>query len=110
MYLELELTATDAGGLAATTTVRLDPLTVDLTFRSNPGGLKVTITSEDASLTTPVTHTYVVNSQIHLIAPATAGKGAQMYTFQSWSDGGAADHNITAPASAATYTAFYRNG
>jgi glucose/arabinose dehydrogenase len=108
VYLELQLTATDAGGLSATTTVRLDPLTVDLTFRSNPGGLKVTITSADASLTTPVTHTYVVNSQIHLIAPPTAGKGAQTYTFQSWSDGGTADHNITAPASATTYTAVYR--
>jgi glucose/arabinose dehydrogenase len=108
VYLELQLTATDASGLSATTTVRLDPLTVDLTFRSNPGGLKVTITSADGSLTTPATHTYVVNSQIHLIAPASAGKGAQTYIFQSWSDGGAADHNITAPASATTYTAFYR--
>jgi hypothetical protein len=108
VYLELQLKATDASGLSATTTVRLDPLTVDLTFRSNPGGLKVTITSADASLTTPVTRTYVVNAQIHLIAPPTVGKGAQTYTFQSWSDGGAADHNITAPASATTYTAVYR--
>jgi hypothetical protein len=108
VYLELQLRATDAGGLSATTTVRLDPLTVDLTFRSNPGGLKVTITSADTSLTTPATHTYVVNSKVELIAPATMGKGAQSYLFQSWSDGGAADHLITAPASAATYTALYR--
>jgi hypothetical protein len=108
VYLELQLTATDAGGLSATTSVRLDPLTVDLTFRSNPGGLKVNITSADASLTTPATHTYVVNSQVELIAPPTVGKGAQTYTFQSWSDGGTADHKITAPGSATTYTAFYR--
>ena len=108
VYLELQLTATDAGGLSATTSVRLDPLTVDLTFRSNPGGLKVQITSADASLTTPFTHTYVVNSGIQLIAPLSATKGGQTYNFQSWSDGGAATHIITAPPSPTTYTATYR--
>jgi hypothetical protein len=107
VYLELQLTATDAGGLSATTSVRLDPLTVDLTFRTNPGGLKVTITSADATLATPFTHTYVVNSSIQLIAPTTVTKGGQ-YTFQSWSDGGAANHVITAPGTATTYTATYR--
>ena len=71
-------------------------------------GLKVNIISADSSLATPVTHTYVVNSQVHLIAPTTATKGAQTYTFQSWSDHGAADHTITAPGTATTYTATYR--
>jgi glucose/arabinose dehydrogenase len=108
VYLELQLTATDSGGLSAMTSVRLDPLTVDLTFRSNPGGLKVTVTSADATLATPFTHTYVVNSAIHLIAPTTATKGGQTYTFQSWSDVGAADHNIAAPGTPTTYTATYR--
>jgi hypothetical protein len=88
--------------------VRLDPFTVALTFRSNPGGLKVNIVSADSSLSTPVTHTYVVNSQIHLIAPVTATKGGQTYAFQSWSDGGRADHTITAPGTATTYMATYR--
>ena len=32
-------TATDSGGLASTTSVRLDPRTVVLTFKTNPGGL-----------------------------------------------------------------------
>ena len=73
VYLELQLTATDAGGLAATTSVRLDPRTVDLTFRSNPGGLKVTITSADSTLATPFTHTYVVNSRVHAHRPADDG-------------------------------------
>ena len=108
VYLELQLTATDAGGLTATTSVRLDPQTVDLTFRSNPGGLRVTVTSADSTLATPFTHTYVVKSQMHLIAPADGCKGRQTYTFQSWSDGGAADHTITAPATATIYTAAYR--
>ena len=108
VYLELQLTATDAGGLSATTSVRLDPLTVDLTFRSNPAGLKVTVTSADATLSTPFTQTYVVNSAIQLIAPPTAAKSGQTYTFQSWSDGGAASHMTRAPGTPTTYTASYR--
>ena len=37
-WIELTLTATDTGGLADTATVRLDPQTVDLTFRpTRPG-------------------------------------------------------------------------
>ena len=39
-YLELELTATDSGGLTDTKTIRLDPRTVTLTFSSIPGGLR----------------------------------------------------------------------
>ena len=35
-HLELRLTATDAGGLSNTTSVQLDPQTVDLTFGSSP--------------------------------------------------------------------------
>jgi glucose/arabinose dehydrogenase len=110
VHLELQLVATDAGGLTATTSVLLDPQTVDLTFRSNPGGLRVTVTSADSTLATPFTHTYVVRSQVHLIAPTTVVKAGQTYTFQSWSDGGAADHTITAPATATAtiYTAGYR--
>ena len=38
-WLELQLTATDSGGLTSTTSVRLDPKTVVLTFKTNPGGL-----------------------------------------------------------------------
>jgi hypothetical protein len=40
-WLEVRLTATDSGGLASTTSVRLDPRTVVLTFTTNPGGLKL---------------------------------------------------------------------
>ena len=108
VHLELQLVATDAGGLTATTSVLLDPQTVDLTFRSSPGGLRVTVTSADSTLATPFTHTYVVRSQVHLIAPTTVVKAGQTYAFQSWSDGGAADHTITAPATATIYTAAYR--
>ena len=40
-WLELRLTATDSQGLAATTSVILQPQTVDLTFQSQPSGLQL---------------------------------------------------------------------
>jgi hypothetical protein len=37
-WLEVQLTATDSGGLTSTASVRLDPKTVVLTFKTNPAG------------------------------------------------------------------------
>ena len=42
-WLELRLTATGSGGLSATTSVRLDPRTVVLTFRTSPGGFNLAV-------------------------------------------------------------------
>jgi glucose/arabinose dehydrogenase len=105
-YLELRLTATDSGGLTDTTTVRLDPRTVVLSFATNPGGFNLTVngTSQRASFT----RTVIVGSANSISAPSPQQKGKQSYAFQSWSDGGAATHNIVAPAAATTYTARYR--
>jgi glucose/arabinose dehydrogenase len=104
-YLELELTATDTGGLTDTKTVRLDPRTVTLTFSTNPSGLRVAVNGTAATAT--FTRTVIVGSSntISAITPQTKGK---TYTSASWSDGGAASHNITAPATNTTYTARFR--
>ena len=59
-YLELELTATDSGGLTNTKTIRLDPRTVTLTFSSVPGGLQLTVGSFTGSAT--FTRTVIVGS------------------------------------------------
>jgi hypothetical protein len=95
--------ATVSGGLSAATSVRLDPRTVVLTFATNPGGFSLTVngTNQKASFS----RTVIVRSQNSLTAPSTQQKGKQTYAFQSWSDGGAATHNIVAPANATTYTA-----
>lgn len=37
-------------------------------------------------------------------APSPQTVGAFTYTFKSWSDGSAATHTITTPATATTYT------
>jgi glucose/arabinose dehydrogenase len=107
-YLELRLTATDSQGSSASTSVRLDPQTVQLTFRTNPGGLRLTIGTNEFTNATPFTRTFIVSSAISVSAPVSQVVRSSTYNFQSWSDGGAISHTITAPAVATTYTAFYR--
>jgi len=104
-YLELTLTATDSKGSTATTSVSLQPQTVNLTFASVPTALQLVF--DGTSQTAPFTRTAIVGSTHSISAPATQTLGGTTYTFSSWSDSGAATHNITAPATATTYTATY---
>jgi hypothetical protein len=99
-WLELQLTATDSKGLAATTSVRLDPQTVALTLGSSPGGAQLTAGTTTGAA--PFTKTVVVNSSVALSALSPQTVGAGTFVFSSWSDGGAASHNVTAPAGAST--------
>ncbi|NUT34679.1 MAG: PKD domain-containing protein [Hamadaea sp.] len=104
-YLELILTATDSQGLTNTVLRRLDPETVDLTFATNPVGLTLTVGS--TTQVTPFTRTVIKGSTNSVSAPTPQSSGAITYTYASWSDGGAQTHVITAPGTAATYTAGY---
>jgi hypothetical protein len=105
-YLELKLTATDSGGLTDTKVLRLDPKTVVLTFQTTPGGLSLVVNG--ASSKSSFTRTVIVGSTNSISATTPQTKGPKTYTFSSWSDGGAQTHNITAPATAATFTARYK--
>jgi uncharacterized repeat protein (TIGR01451 family) len=103
-HLELRLTATDAGGLTDTKTLRLDPRTVMLSFDSVPSGLQLTVGG--SSSTTPFARTVIEGSNNTISAPSQTLGGTD-YAWVSWSDGGAESHNVIASA-AATYTATYR--
>jgi hypothetical protein len=100
-YLELKLVATDPEGLTHVVTRRLDPETVDLTFNTVPPGLQLTVGS--SSGITPFSRTVIQGSANSVSAPSPQGSS----TFESWSDGGAQTHIITAPTAATTYTATY---
>src|SRR5262249_45514201 len=78
---------------------------VDLQFATVPAGLSLTV--GPASGTTPFTRTVIQNSLNSISAPATQTLNGTTYQFTNWSDGGAATHNITAPATTAPYTATY---
>jgi glucose/arabinose dehydrogenase/PKD repeat protein len=108
-WLEVQLTATDSGGLTSTASVRLDPKTVVLTFKTNPGGLVLSdLVVNEAPRTTPFSVTVVVGSANSVSAPSPQQFNKSTYNFTSWSDGGPQSHTITAPAVNTTYTATYR--
>lgn len=105
-YLELKLTATDSSGRSASTTVRLDPRTVTLSFATAPNsGLQLVVGGTPQ--VTPFSRTVIIGSRNSLSAPTPQTIGKWTYTFNSWSDGGAQTHDIIAPAVSTTYTARY---
>ncbi|MEN3358138.1 MAG: hypothetical protein V7637_2120 [Mycobacteriales bacterium] len=105
-YLLLTLTATDSSGATGSTSIRLDPRTVDVTLASTPPGLQLTRFS--GTVSTPSTQQVIVGSTIGIGAPSPQTLGNSGYEFVSWSDGGAMSHNVLVDATAATYTATYR--
>jgi glucose/arabinose dehydrogenase len=100
-YLELALTATDSQGLTATTSVRLDPLTVLMRFLTAPAGLELVVGSTAAPA--PLDRTVIVGSHVDVSAP-TPQAGL---LFAAWSNGGARSQTIVAPAGPTTYTATF---
>ncbi len=105
-HLELQLTATDSDGGSASTSVEIQPKTVDLTFTSAPAtGLQVIV--QNVTSTTPFTRTVLVNGRFTATAITPQTIGSTQYDFTSWSDGGAQSHEITAPSTPTTYTATY---
>ncbi|HLL64883.1 MAG TPA: SMP-30/gluconolactonase/LRE family protein [Micromonosporaceae bacterium] len=104
-YLELVLTATDAGGLQQTSRRRLDPKTVELTFVTDPPGLTISVGS--AAEQTPFTRTVIQNSTNTVSAVTPQTVGADVFTFREWSDGGEQTHVVTAPATPTTLTAAF---
>ncbi|WP_187414995.1 LamG-like jellyroll fold domain-containing protein [Nonomuraea sp. PA05] len=100
-HLELRLTVTDEHGLTDSESVLLQPRTVNLTFQTDPPGLQLGFNQEQT--VAPFTRTVIAGSSNSVTAPSPQGEHA----FEAWSDGGAATHNLVAPATATTYTATY---
>ncbi len=106
-HLELKLTAKDSKGLEKSTSVDLQPKTVNLTFQSLPiNGFSLLVGTLTG--TTSFTREVIINSLISMNAPSPQTIGSKTYDFLSWSDGGAQNHAITAGNTAATYTANYK--
>ena len=103
-YLELTFTVTDSGGLSASTSVRLDPQTVALAFATAPAGLQLNVGGR--TLVAPFGIDMIVNGRTTIGATSPQTVGAATYDFVSWSDGGAASHQITA-ATANSYVATF---
>jgi uncharacterized repeat protein (TIGR01451 family) len=105
-YLEVQLTATDSQNLTNVASVNINPQTASLNFLSTPAGLQLTVGTSGPQ-TTPFTQTVIVNSLNSVQATSPQGTLPNIWEFSSWSDGGAQNHNITAPAGTSSYTATY---
>jgi glucose/arabinose dehydrogenase len=105
-HLELQLTATDSGGLRSTTTARLDPQTVLLTFTSSPK--RFTVAFNGVKKRAPFSRRVIIGSSNTISVTPTQSVSGRSYTFVSWSDGGAATHTIVAPSVATTYQAVFQ--
>ncbi|HTX36333.1 MAG TPA: DUF4214 domain-containing protein [Bryobacteraceae bacterium] len=89
-----------------TVTANFSSLT-GVTIQTNPAGLQFSVDGGPSQIApqtlnlSPGTHTLVV-------ATTQAGAAGTQYVFSTWSDGGAATHNIVVSSSPATYTAAFQ--
>jgi hypothetical protein len=100
-YFEIILTAADSRGQAAATSVNIYPLTVRLTLDTSPSGLEVVYGGTAA--TAPATYTTTVGSTHTIFTPSPQSG----WSFTSWSDGGAQQHNIVMGTTDATLVATF---
>ena len=105
VWYRIYLTVTDSSGLTHTTTRDVTPNKATITLANNVAGLQLNLDGQPHA--TPYSVLGVVGITRTLDAPLTQTANGQTYQFQSWSDGGAATHAISTPASGTTYTANY---
>jgi glucose/arabinose dehydrogenase/endonuclease YncB( thermonuclease family) len=102
-YFEIVLTATDSGGKTGTARVEVHPQEVQVTLDTQPSGLQVVL--DGTSATAPLSRSLIVGSKHTIYAPSPQGS----QSFESWSDAGAQQHDVTVGASATTYTAIFKS-
>ena len=95
----------NAGCLTKSITVTPAP-TEQITIGTNIAGLSFTVDGTAYTGTTTVTWSAGSTHTISTTSPQTTATGTQ-YAFSAWNDGGAISHSVTAPSSAATYTATF---
>ena len=105
VWYRIVLIVRDSGGLTHEAFRDVLPRTVNLTLATNPAGLELRLDAQPR--TTPLTVGSVVGI-VRGLEALTQASGGTTYEFVSWSDGGAATHDISTPSSNTTYTATYR--
>jgi glucose/arabinose dehydrogenase len=108
VWYRIHLTVTDSTGLTSTTYRDVIPRTTTMTFATNPAGLQITLDGQPLTTPAAVVGVEGIQRTLGVISPQT--KSGTTYTFTSWSDAGAATHNISTPVSDTTYTANFSSG
>ncbi len=105
VWYRIHLTVTDSDGLTNSVYTDVVPRKTTMTFATNPPGLQVTLDGQP--LTTPATVVGVEGIVRTLGVVSPQSLGGVTYTFASWSDGGAATHDVSTPVPDTTYTATF---
>ncbi len=98
-------TTSISGALTAGANFTAAASNVNVTLGTNPSGLQLTV--DGSPCTSPCARTWAANSTHTLAAAGTQTGSGIRYTFQSWSQGGAASQSVTIGSATATYTANY---
>ena len=106
VWYRIYLTVTDSGGLTHRVFRDIYPRKSTITLQTSPGGLQITLDGQPRAAGYSEESVVGMMRAIGAVSPQTVG--GVTYEFVSWSDGGAATHNISTPASNTTYTATYR--
>jgi hypothetical protein len=105
VWYRIYLKVTDSKGQSQTTYRDVFPQKVTITLTSNPSGLQLKLDGQ--GITTPYTFTGVVGILRSIEVVSTQTLNGTTYQFTTWSDGGAALHTVSTPATNTTYTATF---
>ena len=106
VWYRIHLTVTDSGGQTQTNFVDVVPRTASITLKTIPPGLQLTLDGQPLAPPASMSGVVGMDRSVGSISPQTLN--GTNYTFASWSDGGAATHDISWPATTTTYTATYQ--
>ena len=106
VWYRIHLTVRDSGGLTHSIARDILPRKVRVTLATSPAGLQLKLDGQPVA--TPMSFDGVVGIIRNLEAVTPQASGGATYGFASWSDGGAARHDISTPAANTTYLATYR--
>ena len=102
VWYRIYLTVRDAGGFAHTSYRDIKPRKAKITLATNPAGLRVSL--DGRPQTAPSSSYAVVGSTRTIGVETTQVMNGLIYRFVSWSDRGAATHDITTLSVDKTYT------
>lgn len=103
IFLRVYARAVDAGGLADTTSVDIQPRTTTLTLASEPSALLLALDGQPRS--TPYAETAVVGMLRSLSPVDPQEAGASAFSFREWADGGLFARELIVPDAPLTLTA-----
>jgi glucose/arabinose dehydrogenase len=105
VWYRIHLSVTDADGLSETTFRDVRPRTVTLQLATSPPGLQLTLDGQPRTEPVSILGVTGFTRTLGVVSPQTVGD--VVYVFGSWSDGGAATHDVATPVTTTAYTVSY---